>query len=127
MHRSRLITVFVDCVEHDYERSLEFWGAALGKEIMRRAERYASLRGRIGGEGGVLVALQRVPKEERGIHLDIETDDVQAEVRRLEKLGARVKVRIRSHVVMKSSSGHVFCVVPIERGDFPAKATEWTE
>ena len=59
------------------------------------------------------------------MHLDIETDDVEREVARLEKLGARVKARIREHVVMVSPSGHAFCVVKVYRRDFPAKAGMW--
>ena len=92
---------------------------------MPRDERFAGLRGRVGGEGGAYVGLQRVPESERAIHLDIETDDVEAEVARLEGLGARVKARIRRHVVMQAPSGHAFCVIPARRGDFPAGATEW--
>jgi hypothetical protein len=84
-----------------------------------------ALRGRVGGEGGPYVVLQRVPPEERAIHLDLETDDVEAEVARLEKLGARTKARIRNHVIMTAPSGHAFCVVPSRRGDFPGDAPEW--
>ena len=125
MHRSRLTSVVIDCVETDFEGGSEFWGAALGKSLMPRNERFASLRGRVGGESGLYVGFQRVPKDERGIHLDIETDDVEAEVARLERLGARIKARIRRHVVMEAPSGHAFCVVPVQRKDFPAGAKEW--
>lgn len=126
MHRSRLSTVLIDCVDEDYERGVEFWSRALGKEIVPTDRPvYASLRGRIGGDGGPFVGLQRVSAGERAIHLDIETDDVEAEVARLEKLGARVKARIRTHVVMEAPSGHAFCVVRVHRGDFPAGAAEW--
>ena len=130
MHRSRLSTVVIDCAEADSERSFEFWSQALGKEKLSAGsedqERYTSLRGRVGGDGGPIVLLQRVSAPERAIHLDIETDDVSAEVARLEKLGARVKARIRNHVVMVAPSGHAFCVVPVHRPDFPARATEWS-
>ena len=125
MHRSRLSTVLIDCAEGDFERGLEFWSEALGKDTVPMDERYTSLRGRVGGDGGPFVLLQKVPEAERTIHLDIETDDVEAEVTRLEKLGARVKARIRNHVVMLAPSGHAFCVVPVHRGDFPLKAAEW--
>ena len=125
MHRSRLTTIVIDCAEADFDAGARFWSAALGKELMPRDERYSTLKGRIGGDSGVYVGLQRVPPEERAIHLDIETDDVEAEVARLEKLGARVKARIRRHVVMHAPSGHAFCVVPARRGDFPAGAAEW--
>ena len=126
MHQSRLSTVVIDCAEDDYERGLNFWSGALGKEsVPTDGPRYTSLRGRVGGEGGPYVLLQRVPKEERAIHLDIETTDVEAEVARLEKLGARVKARISQHVVMQAPTGHAFCVVPVYRKDFPAKAASW--
>jgi predicted enzyme related to lactoylglutathione lyase len=125
MHRSRLTSVVIDCTEADFERSAEFWSAALGKPLMRCDERYAALRGRIGGDGGAYVGLQRVPRTERAVHMDIETDNVEAEVERLEGLGARVKARIRRHVVMEAPSGHAFCLVPVQRGDFPAGAVEW--
>ncbi len=125
MHRSRLTSVVIDCAEADFEHSAEFWSAALGKALMPRDERYAALRGRVGGDGGPYVGLQRVPRSERAVHLDIETDNVDAEVARLEGLGARVKARIRRHVVMEAPSGHAFCVIPVRRGDFPAGAVEW--
>ena len=125
MHRSRLTSVVIDCAEADFERGAEFWSAALGKAIVPRGERYVALRGRVGGEGGPFIGLQRAPSNERAIHLDVETDDVDAEVTRLEGLGARVKARIRRHVVMEAPSGHAFCVIPTRRGDFPAGAAEW--
>ena len=127
MHRSRLSTVVIDCAEDDFERDVEFWSRALGKQpIPEAGPRYVSLRGRVGGAGGPYVLLQRVVKEERAVHLDIETDDVEREVARLAELGARVKARIRNHVVMLAPSGHAFCVVPTgRRSDFPGDATEW--
>ncbi len=126
MHRSRVSTVVIDCAEEGYERGVDFWSRALGREpLPTDGPRYTSLRGRAGGDGGVFVLLQRVPKDELAIHLDIETDDVEAEVGRLEKLGARVKARIGRHVVLEAPTGHAFCVVPVHRNDFPAKASTW--
>jgi hypothetical protein len=128
MHRSRLATIVIDCAEEDFERGAEFWGAALGRTVLeapRGDDRFHSLKGRTGREGGLYVGLQRVPAAQRAIHLDIETDDVEAEVARLERLGARIKARIRRHVVMESPSGHAFCVIPVQRSDFPAGATQW--
>jgi hypothetical protein len=128
MHRSRLTSVVIDCADDEFERGVEFWSQALGKQaIPQEGPRYVSLRGRIGGEGGPYLLLQRVTKPERAVHLDIETDDVGREVARLEGLGARVKARIRNHVVMVAPSGHPFCVVPAYRGDFPGSAAEWKD
>jgi len=125
MHHSRLSTVLIDCDPEHFERGVEFWRHALGKELIPLDDRYASLRGRVGGDGGVIVMLQRVPAAERAVHLDIETDDIEAEVRRLERLGARRKATFEHWVVMEAPSGHAFCVVPARREDFPAKAARW--
>ena len=128
VHKSRLATVLIDCAEEDWEPGLEFWSAALGKPLVDDDdERYRSLRGRVGGQGGPYVLLQKVPAAERALHLDIETDDVEAEVARLEKLGASVKVRISRHVVMTAPTGHAFCVVPQYRGDFEETANRWED
>jgi len=125
MHHSRLTSIVIDCADDRFEAGADFWAAALGRPRVERDGRYASVRGRVGGEGGVFVGFQRVRAGEHGVHLDIETDDVEAEVARLEGLGARVKARIRRHVVMVAPSGHAFCVVPASRRDFPAGAARW--
>jgi hypothetical protein len=120
--------LFIDCAPEGFERGNEFWSAALGRPVMRSDdERYTSLRGRLGGEGGLVVGLQRVPQKERAYHLDIETDDVEREVARLTRLGAKVKARIREHVVMLAPTGHAFCVVRVYRPDFAANATTWKD
>ena len=51
------------------------------RHLGHRHPRYTTLKGRVGGEGGPFVLLQRVPAEERAVHLDIETDDLEAENR----------------------------------------------
>jgi hypothetical protein len=125
MHRSRLATILIDCEDEAFPESVDFWSKALGKEPMRDDERYVPLRGRLGGEGGPVVMLQNVTREERGIHLDIETDDVRAEVARLEQLGARTKREFERWTVMEAPSGHAFCVVRVHREDFPAGTARW--
>ena len=123
MHRSRLSSILIDCATSEYESGVEFWSQALGRDAIVDDDRYTTLKGRAGGVGGVLIGLQRVSPNERAIHLDIETNDVEAEVLRLERLGARVKDRIGKHVVMVSPSNHAFCVVPAFQEDFPENAT----
>ena len=127
MHRSRLSTLFIDCAPDSFDRGIEFWSAALGKDVVVYDENYRSLKGRIGRDGGPYVGLQKVPAEQRAIHLDIETDDVEREVARLQRLGATIKARIRSHVVMVAPSGHAFCVVGKYRPDFEAHSKQWPE
>ena len=125
MHRSRLATVVIDFSEEAFEEGATFWSAALGRGRVPKDHRFEGFRGRIGGEGGVFVGVQRGMDDPQGLHLDIETDDVEAEVERLAGLGAEVKARIRGHVVMRAPGGHTFCVVPVARGDFDANAKTW--
>ena len=124
MHRSRIGSILVDCGAEGFEESVTFWSGALGREALRGDERYVPIKGRHGGEGGPTVLLQR-DSPDPGHHLDFETDDVEAEVARLADLGARVKRRQGTYVVMTAPSGHDFCVVPVFRKDFPAGAREW--
>jgi hypothetical protein len=70
------------------------------------------------------VQLQRVEHESR-VHLDIETDDIPAEVARLEHLGASVVQRLERWVVMQAPTGQRFCVVRVQRPGFPQGATTW--
>jgi hypothetical protein len=76
------------------------------------------------GAGGLDLALQRVHDASR-VHLDIETDNVEAEVQRLEKLGARRKASIQTWWVMEDPCGHLFCVVPAHSDAFAAPAQVW--
>ncbi len=125
MHKSRLATIVIDSTTESADRSQAFWAAALGKPVVARDERFAGFRGRIGGSGGVYVGHQKDAEGAPAIHLDIETDDVGAEVRRLVELGATEKKRVRNHVVLVAPGGHEFCVVPTRRGDFEESATSW--
>ena len=72
----------------------------------------------------VNILLQKVTHQSR-VHLDIETDDIEAEVKRLETLGAKRIEDVRDWVVMEAPTGHRFCVVPKIRTDFDAKANSW--
>ena len=73
----------------------------------------------------ISVQIQRVDHESR-IHLDIETDDIPAEVARLEKLGATIDTRMERWVVMKAPSGQRFCVVRVQRDGFDKNSNSWT-
>ena len=68
--------------------------------------------------------LQEVDHPSRA-HLDIETDDIEAEVLRLEKLGAKRVAQIKRWWVMEAPSGHRFCVVLPQRADFDSHAKDW--
>ena len=125
MHKSRFGVFVIDCETGDYERDMIFWGKALGYDLKLsqdpETKRYVQLKT---PTDQVHVLLQEVDHPSRA-HLDIETDDIEAEVLRLEKFGARRVAQIKSWWVMEAPSGHRFCVVPPQRADFDSKANEW--
>ena len=59
------------------------------------------------------------------MHIDIETDDIPAEVARLERLGATVDKRLERWVVMRAPTGQRFCVVRVQREGFANDANSW--
>lgn len=127
MHRSRLAGFIIDCQDAPIEESARFWGAALGFSIVDPNE---------GGEGKYAVLgntpsdlhieVQRVKHESR-VHLDIETDDIEAEVARLKTLGATEVSRPHNArwVVMQAPTGQRFCVVRIRHPDRGVAPNEW--
>jgi hypothetical protein len=69
--------------------------------------------------------LVQAVKHERSVHLNIETDDAEAEAARLEELGAKRIKKIKTWWVMEAPTGQRFCVVQPRRVDFEAKANVW--
>jgi predicted enzyme related to lactoylglutathione lyase len=126
MHRSRLVQLFLDCDENHVtmDEAVRFWAGALGMKQSpddKPEDRYQVLVGR----GGLpKIGLQRV-QEPSAIHLDIETDDVEAEVARLEALGAKRLRQVRSWWILEAPTGQRFCVVRPQRGDMGDAANEW--
>ena len=74
---------------------------------------------------GLAIEVQAVSHPSR-VHIDIETDDIEAEVQRLERLGATRIAAVRTWVVMEAPTGHRFCVVRASSPDFEAKAKDWS-
>jgi hypothetical protein len=59
------------------------------------------------------------------VHLDIEADNIEAEVARLEALGAKRLSKIHTWVVMEAPTGQRFCVVRAARAHFAETANRW--
>jgi hypothetical protein len=121
MHKSRLSAIGIDCQGGDLEGHARFWSAALGRPTTTRGGPYVALENR---ENQPIAFVQRVDHPSR-VHLDIETDDVEAEVARLEALGANRLEKIKSWWVLEAPSGHRFCVVPADEGPLTADANTW--
>jgi hypothetical protein len=108
MHHSRLSGFIIDCRTDDLDSATDFWAKALG---MKRAEEGSE--GYLGLDSearGLNIEVQRVAHESR-VHLDIETDDLEAEVSRLEALGAVRISKTKRWWVMQAPTGQRFCVV----------------
>ncbi len=125
MHRSRLSGLIIDCRTDDLDAAAEFWGKALGAPAKEKADLtqgpYVSLDT---ATGEPYLEVQKVDHDSR-IHLDIEADDIEAEVARLEALGAKRIEAIRDWVVLEAPTGQRFCVVPVIRAGFEENATTW--
>ena len=125
MHKSRLAGFIVDCEGGDLDEAASFWSRALGYETMPLTdEEDEKYRGLDTGPTGMHIEVQRVDHPSR-VHLDIETDDIEAEVKRLEDLGAKRIGEVRTWCVMEAPTGHRFCVVGAQRDDFDATANQW--
>lgn len=126
MHRSRINGLLIDCNTDDIESAAHFWAEALGRAVdpdhPGTRNNYVMLET---PPGQLAVQIQKVEHESR-VHLDIETDDISAEVARLEKLGATVDLRKERWVVMKAPTGQRFCVVRVQRDGFADDATPWS-
>jgi hypothetical protein len=70
------------------------------------------------------IEVQSVTHSSR-VHLDIETDNVEAEVKRLESLGAKRVGLVNTWCVMEAPTGQRFCVVRKASHRFASKANSW--
>src|SRR5580700_5469298 len=125
MHKSKLGGFIIDCQTRDLNGAADFWSAALGMPVRElpgtEGETY---RGLTDAQHGLDIEVQIVDHPSR-VHLDIETDDIDAEVKRLEALGAKKVQQVHSWWVMEAPTGQRFCVVKAKQGDFERRANTW--
>ena len=125
MHKSKLAGFIIDCKTDDLEAAAAFWSAALGMRTHAlpgvEGESYIRL---LDEEDRLHIEVQAVKHDSR-VHLDIAADDVEAEVKRLEKLGARRVTKVNDWVVMDAPTGQRFCVVLGKSEGFTETARTW--
>ena len=125
MHRSRINGLLIDCQTDDIDAAARFWAEALGRSV---DPQHPGSRGNYRmletPPDEPIVQVQRVEHESR-VHIDIETDDISAEVARIEKLGATVVNRLERWAVMEAPTGQRFCIVRVQRFSFPKNASRW--
>ena len=120
MHRILLREVIIDVPSTDLERVTAFWAGALGADAQQtEAPEFWSLP-----DAAALphVGLQDIGTDRARYHLDIETDDVPAEVTRLVRLGAEEVSQGRTRVVLRDPAGLLLCVLPPESDEFATRS-----
>ncbi|MDQ2648701.1 MAG: hypothetical protein M3Z03_04015 [Actinomycetota bacterium] len=133
-HRILLSTLVIDAPSDDVDGTVAFWAAALGADPTQTPmPQYHILRN---PAAPTRMVVQDVGDGTGGVHIDIHTDDLDAEVQRLLGCGATVVESWADHpgswVVMRDPNGMDFCVVwatnprrpQADRDDFEARAKE---
>ncbi len=130
-HRSRLTHFVIDV--DDLDAAVRFWSAALdaAEEELSEQSRPVYRRLRLpDAEIRILLQLthdEKISKER--MHLDIETDDVDAEVARLKALGATTydhqQERGYDFWVMRDPWGNEFCVLQPKFPGLLARRRPW--
>lgn len=126
MHRSRAYAVIIDVPVAADAAATAFWSGVFGAPARQSAgePQFKTLDNAI---PDLCTAIQTVEDQGR-YHIDIETDDVDAEVRRLLALGAtEVSQWLNCHV-LRAPGGHLLCVVPVhsDQALFDAQARTWS-
>ena len=113
-HYSRVLKVVIDAPPELHDQELAFWQGAVGQQL---PEVYsAEYHGAILRGTDLMLLMQRLESGTPRVHLDIHTDDVDAEVARLEGLGAKRVQQVQTWWVMLDPAGLPFCVLPISPG-----------
>jgi len=120
MHKSRLCYLVIDVNNH--ERAISFWGDALGATTNFDESWEDSVYRRLKiPNQDIQILLQLVPEEKLSksrLHIDIESDDIDAELQRLLAIGAtnietKDELGFRWHV-MNDPFGNEFCILNTE-------------
>lgn len=124
MHKSRLAGFIIDCDTPDLDAAASFWTQALGYPLAKLEGDQGIYRKLQTGPAGLHIEVQKVEHPSR-VHLDIESDDIEAEATRLEGLGAKKVERFPRWWVMEAPTGQRFCVVHPQHTNFAQEANVW--
>jgi predicted enzyme related to lactoylglutathione lyase len=117
--------IIIDCRTDDLDAAAAFWSQALGRRAVRHPDPADAAYVALETEPNELdVEVQQVDHPSR-VHIDIETDDIEAEAKRLEALGAKRLQAIRGWLVMEAPTGQRFCLVRPQRSGFESEANVW--
>ncbi|WP_018699173.1 VOC family protein [Amorphus coralli] len=121
-HKSQLGGLVIDCNAEDIGPATAFWSAALGIEgTVDPDGKYAQFAGSAGGLELLVQSVDHAPR----VHLDLVSDDIEAEAARLERHGAKRIEAVKRWIVMEAPTGHRFCIVEKASADMGADAATW--
>lgn len=113
-HRSQVDQVCLDIAPGAYERECEFWQELVGTPL-QQSTYYEEFRTLVRPAGQPLrILLQRVGDDRPQVtaHLDVYTNDREAETRRHLDLGARVLREHEHFTVLTDPTGAEYCITP---------------
>ena len=120
-HRMLLREIVIDAPSDRLDEARAFWARALATETAPLKD-YTEFTALVDPAARCVVGIQDVGADGARYHVDIEADDVEAEVARLVRLGATEVARHLSWVVLRDPLGLLLCVVPPDTPDFAERA-----
>jgi Glyoxalase-like domain len=124
-HYSRLSKIVIDVPAGEHDRELAFWSSAVGQPLTR-FDGHPEYHGAPLDGTGFGLLIQRLGDGPGRVHLDIHTDDLAAEIARLEELGAERVQQVHSWWVLRDPAGLPFCVIPEPPGSLnDSNAHRW--
>jgi hypothetical protein len=122
MHKSRLSAIVVDCHTDHIEQAAGFWSQLLGQPSHVDDDGHRATI--LAADKGVSLVIEAVHDEAR-IHFDIETDNLAAEIHRIEELGGK-KISVVDHsVIMEAPTGHRFRLTGPHSHVLPSSGNVW--
>jgi Glyoxalase-like domain len=115
-HRSRLAQVCIDAPHEAFDAELAFWQQATGWHVERSGRpEFTDLVGP--PEATLRLLLQRLGEDDPGAtaraHIDLGSDDIDAEADRLTGIGARYLDRYPNWALLTDPAGLPFCVTGV--------------
>ena len=116
-HRTRLVQICIDSPDAVHEAEVAFWRRVTGwRWVPSDRDEFAGKLFAPIGSSITRLLLQRLGRDDGGdqarAHIDLGTDDVDAEAARLVQLGAEVAWPGDRWVAMTDPVGMLFCVTP---------------
>ena len=118
--------VLIDHPAEVNDTTLAFWAGVIGEQASIPRDSPIQRIGELAGSLGLEVQRTGSGTPSR-IHLDIETDDIAAEVQRLVGLGATIEQQQETIAILRDPGSLVFCVVGVQtdQAEFDTHARTW--